>query len=203
MLSISAVSRAEKNKLDTQSCFLILLDIEFENDTVRICYNNEDIYWQGNLYQAFPMRLGEATEQTDGSDPNLTLSVDNVAQGMQAHVEEAEGGVNTKVILRVVNSENLNGEADLEEYYTVLSCKINEQAIDFTLGNGYSEKSRRPIDRYMKNNCPFQYKGVRCGYKGRLKSCKHNLTDCRKHGNSKRFGGFPGIDQKGVYVNEL
>ena len=46
----------------------------------------------------------------------------------------------------------------------------------------------------------FAYKGIRCGYNGSKSSCKHTLADCRSHGNSTRFGGFPGIDQKGVYA---
>ena len=184
MLSISAISKAEKNKLSTDSCFLILLEIRLQN-TVYICYNNEDVTWKGQLYQAFPFNIGETSEDSDGSDPNVTLKIDNVAQGLQWYV---------------VNSKNLNGNADLEEYYTVLSCKVNEQWIEFTLGNDYSARTRRPLDRYMKNNCPFAYKGIRCGYNGSKSSCKHTLADCRSHGNSTRFGGFPGIDQKGVYA---
>lgn len=199
MLSISAISKAEKNKLSTDSCFLILLEIRLQN-TVYICYNNEDVTWKGQLYQAFPFQIGETSEESDGSDPNVSLKVSNVAQGLQWHVEESGGGVGTQVILRVVNSKNLNGNADLEEYYTVLSCKIDEQWIDFTLGNEYSARTRRPLDRYMKNNCPFVYKGIRCAYRGNLEDCKHTLADCRAHKNSKRFGGFPGIDQKGVYA---
>ncbi len=199
MLSISAISKAEKNKLSTDSCFLILLEIRLQN-TVYICYNNEDVTWKGQLYQAFPFNIGETSEDSDGSDPNVTLKIDNVAQGLQWYVEASGGGVGTLVILRVVNSKNLNGDADLEEYYTVLSCKVNEQWIEFTLGNDYSARTRRPLDRYMKNNCPFAYKGIRCGYNGSKSSCKHTLADCRSHGNSTRFGGFPGIDQKGVYA---
>ena len=148
------------------------------------------------------MKLGEANEESNGSDPNLSVQVDNVAQGMTYYVEDAKGAVGTPVILRVVNSENLpNGEADLEEYYVVTECKVNEQWVTFTLGNEYSARTRRPLYRYMKNNCPFAYKGLRCGYSGGIASCQHTLQDCRNHGNSERFGGFPGIDQKGVYMN--
>ena len=143
---------------------------------------------------------GKWDEGEMSTDPNVTLKIDNVAQGLQWYVEDSGGGVGTMVILRVVNSKNLNGNADLEEYYTVLSCKVNEQWIEFTLGNDYSARTRRPLDRYMKNNCPFAYKGIRCGYNGSKSSCKHTLADCRSHGNSTRFGGFPGIDQKGVYA---
>lgn len=201
MLSISAVSRAEKNKLSTDSVFLILLEIQLAS-VVRLVYNNEDITWKGNTWQAFPMKLGEASEESNGSDPNISVQVDNVAQGMTYYVEESGGAVGTPVILRVVNSENLpNGEADLEEYYVVTECEVNEQWVTFTLGNEYSARTRRPMYRYMKNSCPFVYKGVRCGYNGGSGSCNHTLQDCRNHGNSKRFGGFPGIDQKGVYGN--
>ena len=201
MLSISAVSRAEKNKLSTDSVFLIMLEIQLPS-VVRLVYNNEDVTWKGNVWQSFPMKLGEANEESNGSDPNLSVQVDNVAQGMTYYVEDANGAVGTPVILRVVNSENLpNGEADLEEYYVVTECKVNEQWVTFTLGNEYSARTRRPLYRYMKNNCPFAYKGLRCGYAGGIASCQHTLQDCRNHGNSKRFGGFPGIDQKGVYMN--
>lgn len=201
MLSISAVSRAEKNKLSTDSVFLIMLEIQLPS-VVRLVYNNEDITWKGNVWQSFPMKLGEANEESNGSDPNLSVQVDNVAQGMTYYVEDAKGAVGTPVILRVVNSENLpNGEADLEEYYVVTECKVNEQWVTFTLGNEYSARTRRPLYRYMKNNCPFAYKGLRCGYSGGIASCQHTLQDCRNHGNSERFGGFPGIDQKGVYIN--
>lgn len=199
MLSISAISKAEKNKLSTDSCFLILLEIRLQN-IVYICYNNEDITWKGQLYQAFPFEIGEVAED-ETTDPHVSLKVSNVARGMQWYVEDSGGGVGTQVILRVVNSLNLNGDADLEEFFVVTDCKIDEQWIEFTLGNGYSAKTRRPLDRYMKNNCPFKYKGIRCGYIGPMESCMHTLSDCRAHGNSRRFGGFAGIDQKGVYAH--
>lgn len=198
MLSISAISRAEKNKLATDSCWLVLLEIRLST-TVYIVHNNEDVIWKGQLYVAFPFQLGETSEDSDGSDPNVTLKVDNVAQGLQWYVEESGGGVGTDVILRAVNTMNMDGDPDFEEFYTVLSSKVNEKWIEFTLGTDYSAKTRRPLDRYMKNNCPFKYKGLRCAYNGGLTSCMHTLADCRAHGNSARYGGFPGIDQKGVY----
>lgn len=199
MISLSAISKAEKNKLSTDSCFLILLEIRLQ-DVVRICYNNENITWKGQQYIAFPFEIGEITEDYTG-EPNVSLKVSNVAQGMQWYVEDSGGTVGTEVILRVVNSLNLNGNADLEEYFVVTACKIDQEWIDFTLGNSYSARTRRPLDRYMKNHCPFKYKGIRCGYNGSMAECKHTLADCRAHSNSNRFGGYAGIDQKGVYAN--
>ena len=126
MLSVSAISKAEKNKLSTDSCLLVLLEIRLKS-TVYICYNNEDVVWKGQLYQAFPFQIGETSEDSDGSDPNVSLKVSNVSQGLQWYVEDSGGGVGTEVILRVVNSKNLSGNADLEETYSVQYCKEDEE----------------------------------------------------------------------------
>lgn len=202
MLSLSAVAKREKNKLSTNSVFIILLDIVLdEDDTVRICYNTEDVTWNGHLYQAFPFTLGEVSETTDGSEPNVDLQVDNTSRALQSVVEAANGANNYPVIIRVVNTENLNSSTpELEEYFTVQKTTVTEKFITFTLGCEYSARTRRPMNRYMKNNCPFKFKGIRCGYNGANTSCDHSLTDCRNNNNSTRFGGFPGIDQKGVYA---
>lgn len=201
MLSISAIAKEEKNKLSTDSAFIILLDIIIPDDVIRVCYNNEDIVWNGNLYQAFPFTLGEVSEATDGSDPNIELKISNVSQTLSSYVESSGGAVGMDVILRIVNTYNLSSsDPEAEEYFTVTSSNATQDWITFNLGAEYSARTRRPLKRYMKNNCPFRYKGLRCGYNGDQEKCSHTLADCRAHGNSKRFGGFVGIDQKGVYV---
>lgn len=202
MLSLSAVAKQEKNKLSTGSVFIVLLDIDLKDgDVIRVCYNTEDVTWNGNLYQAFPFELGEVSEATDGSDPSVELKVDNTSRALSYYIESSGGAVNMPVVLRVVNTENLNSvEAELEESFVVQKTSVAEDFVTFTLGAEYSSRTRRPLNRYMKNNCPFKYKGVRCGYNGNIPTCYHTLVDCREHDNSKRFGGFPGIDQKGVYI---
>lgn len=202
MLSLSAIAKQEKNKLSTESVFIVLLDIDLKDgDVIRVCYNNEDITWNGNLYQSFPFELGEVSEDTDGSDPSVELRVDNTSRALSYYIESSGGAVNMPVVLRVVNTENLNSnEPELEESFVVQKTSIAEDFVTFTLGAEYSSRTRRPLNRYMKNNCPFKYKGLRCGYNGGLPTCYHTLVDCRAHENSKRFGGFPGIDQKGVYI---
>lgn len=201
MLSITAISKQQKNKLATECCMLIIFDIMLENP-VHIVMNNENVTWKGQLYQAFPVKLGTVGEDMTGTDPSVSLDVDNVALGMEYYVVKEKGAVETPVIIRVINTMNLDGEADLEEHYMVKNTEIKEEYIRFTLGNGYSVHSRRPTDRYMKNSCRFCYKGCRCGYYGDLPTCNHTLADCKRHGNSRRFGGFPGINQKGAYIDD-
>ena len=202
MISLSAVAKKEKNKLSTGSSFIILLDINLDEDAkVRICYNTEEVYWNGDLYMPFPFTIGDITEETD-SDPKVQLSVSNVSQALQYEIENHDGANNIEVILRVVNTLNLDStEPELEEYFVVTQTTVTQESITFSLGTEYSSRTRRPLNRYMKNNCPFKYKGLRCGATSSLTDCAHTLTACRQRGNSKRFGGFQGIDQKGVYIN--
>lgn len=206
MLTISSVAKREKNKLSTGSAFIILVDIclgNNETDWPRICYNTEDVEWRGKLYQAFPFTLGEVTETTDGSEPNVELKVDNTTQALESYIEASNGGNGTQVVIRVVNTLALDNDTpEVEEYFTVTKCTVDQSYVTFSLGAEYSSRTRRPLNRYMKNNCPFRYKGIRCGATSKETSCDHTLKDCRLRNNSVRFGGYQGIDQKGVYVNE-
>lgn len=203
MLTLSSVAKREKNKLSTDSAFLILLDIVLGDEVARICYNTENITWNGNVYQAFPFDLGDIPENTDGSDPSVTLKVDNVSQALQYLVEEADGANGTEVVLRVVNTMAMdNTDPELEERFVVTKTDVNQQYITFTLGTEYSARTRRPTGRYMKSSCPFKYKGPRCAAVSSYGTCNHTLTDCRLRNNSQRFGGFQGIDQKGVYIHD-
>lgn len=203
MITLSSVAKREKNKLYTGSAFVILLDIVLGDDTARICYNTEDIEWNGNIYQAFPFDIGDISENTDGSDPNVQLRVDNTSQALQYIVEENNGANGTEVIIRVVNTEALDKtESELEEHFVVTKTSVDRQYITFTLGTEYSSRTRRPPNRYMKNSCPFRYKDIRCACTDNTYDfCNHTLTDCRLRNNSERFGGFQGIDQRGVYVH--
>ncbi|MBR6678714.1 MAG: hypothetical protein IKL58_00125 [Phascolarctobacterium sp.] len=201
MISLSAIGKQEKNKLSTDSAFIVLVEIQLKDDVIRLCYNTEDVFWNNQLWQAFPMQLGEVGEDGAGSDPNVELKVDNVSQALQYHVEEAGGGVGLEVVIRVVNTKALDyEEPETEEHYVVQRCTVDQQFVSFTLGCEYSGRTRRPLDRYMKNNCRFKYKGIRCAATSSLPTCDHTLRACRERNNSKRFGGFPGIDQKGVYA---
>lgn len=201
MISLSAIGKQEKNKLSTDSTFIVLVEIQLKDDVIRLCYNNEDVYWNNNLYQSFPMELGEIGDDSVGSEPNVELKVDNTSQALQYHVEEGQGGINLPLTIRVVNTKALDsGVAETEEHYVVQKTKVNEQFVSFVLGCEYSGRTRRPLDRYMKNNCRYKYKGIRCAATSSLPTCDHTLRACRERNNSKRFGGFPGIDQKGVYA---
>ena len=100
MLSLTAISKQEKNKLATECCMLIIFDIMLENP-VHIVMNNENVTWKGQLYQAFPVKLGTVGEDMTGTDPSVSLDVDNVALGMEYYVVKEKGAVETLSLIHI------------------------------------------------------------------------------------------------------
>ena len=201
---IPAAAIAAANEINSDTAWIALLEVVFdeaEDDRIRVCRNNENIVWGGKTWVAFPFALSETKADDKGTLSNLTIDVDNTGRELDYYLNKYAGGSGCRVILRVVRSDDLSCTVpDVEEYFSVKATTVTESKVSFTLGNAYPAKSRRPYRRYMKNNCPFKYKGVMCGATSSLASCNHTLSDCRERGNSTRFGGFPGIPQGGLYV---
>ena len=206
MLSLSAVAQAEKNKMSTDGVFVLLLELNLpmaDVDPIRVCHNTEDIQWNGVVWQAFPFELGKISEDKSGSVPSFEIKIDNTSQALTYYVEASNGANNGEIIFYVVNTKALDTDkAEVEEHYRITKLTVTEQWVTATLGIAYSPHSRRPEGRYMKNNCRYkEFGGPQCGYTGtEYTTCSRTLADCRKRGMSKRFGGFPGLDQGGIYV---
>lgn len=200
---LSALAKIAKNDIASDTPFVVLLEIKLkgDDDSIYICHNNEDVMWNGQLWQAFPFELGEVKEDGTGSLPSIDLSVDNTGRALDYYLNQGDGGVQSTVILRVViPSDEVPGVAEIEEIFSVEDTTVTEQYVKFSLGNAYPASSRRPVGVYKKNACPYKYKGVECACSSELTDCDHTLTACRARGNSKRFGGFAGIPQGGLYV---
>lgn len=206
MLSLSAIAKAEKNKMDTDSVFILLLELNIpmaDVDPIRVCHNTEDIEWNGHIWQAFPFEIGKVSEDKSGSIPSFEIRIDNTSQALTYYVEASNGANNGEVVFYIVNTKCLQStSAEVEEHYRITKLTVNEQWVTATVGTSYNPHSRRPEGKYTKNSCRYkEFGGPQCGYKGtEYTSCNRTLSDCRKRGYSSRFGGFPGVDQGGIYV---
>ena len=203
MLVLSPAAIAAANKINSEDPWLPLLEIILPNDPdhIYLVRNNEDILWNGQTWQAFPFDITETKSDDKGTLASLSIEVDNTSRDLEYYLQRGQGGTDGRVIFRCVCAASLDStEPDFEEYYSVKSTTVTEKVIRFTLGSAYPTQSRRPWGRYMKNSCPFKYKGLKCAATSELESCNHTLKDCRERNNSKRFGGFTGIPQGGLYL---
>lgn len=194
--------RIEANKIASDAPFLVLLKITLlDNTVIRLVANTEDLTFQGEVWTAFPFEIDFGGESARGELTFATLKVCNITQALQPYVEEQSGGVGATAEIIIVNSAHLSADyADLTLLFTCMACSCTSQWITFKLGYKNLMLQRFPLYRYMARHCNWEYKGVECGYNGALAStpCPRDLESCRARGNTHRFGGFPGLDARGL-----
>jgi phage-related protein len=192
----------KKNELATADAWLVLIDIAIPNvpGVIHLVNNTEDITFGGQVYTAANFMLDPPKFSSKGDIPSVTLRVCNVAQTMEPYMEEHDGGIGSTVTVRVVNAGLLEENyAELEMTFDVIGAAADVQWATFQLGAPNPLLFRFPLDRYIARRCRYvaHYKGAECAYVGAIPSCNGTLDDCRAHGNSTRFGGFPGLAEGG------
>ncbi|MBW8001776.1 MAG: hypothetical protein FVQ80_07100 [Planctomycetes bacterium] len=214
-LSLSSAAILEKNKLESDGVWLVLMKIVFPTTTtVRIARNTEDVVWpssDGNTYTAFPFDLDDEREEGGGAHSMLTVRVSNVSKVIQGYMEApgAKGGVGSDVNLYVVHNQHLDlTNAEVNETFTCTSAFAGTQWATFTLSAPNQAFVPFPERRFIKNFCSWSFNfptgaGIKCGYSGATPytSCNKTLADCRLRGNIRYFGSFPGIPDGSTHVN--
>ncbi len=193
----------EKNKLDAQYPWLILLEFQLndpDDQVFRFVRNHPNVTFQGNVYNGFNFDLGLIEQSIDGKIHDTILSVSGVTYALQADLEEFDGATDAEIILTVVHADNLGDDySELELYFDVLSTHIGQLSIDFTVGAPSPLLQRLLTQRYFADFCSYrEFKGPRCKYVGVETICNRRLADCRGYSNSARFGGCPGLRKDGV-----
>lgn len=203
-VTLSEALFVEKNSIDSENPFIILVKIELPDEdktTIRICYNNQNVEWDGHTWQAFAFQIDEIGETSKGEIPQVTLRVDNTTQAIQRYVEMANGGVGSQVTLYIVHSTHLDEPSVITpKIYEATACSIDRNWAAFTLGAENPFKRRFPRSRVLRGFCRWRFKGSLCQYSGSSNECDKTLASCRNLSNSERFGGFPGIARGGINV---
>jgi lambda family phage minor tail protein L len=188
------------NRLDQDSPWLILLDVQIDGeDTMYLVNNNEDVIFDGRTYVAFAFTIDQQKESSKGEIPSIQLAVANATRTLQTYVEAYQGGIGAAVTIRIVNAGLLTENyAELTTIMQVLACKCTAQWVTFTLGAINPLNRKFPPEQYIAMHCRYRFKGPHCGYSGAATSCSRTLDNCQQLGNSARFGGFPGLDGRGL-----
>lgn len=199
-LPLSPALILEKNLLATDGAWLTLVDFALPNGShIRLVRNTEDITFGGNLYTAYPLQVSPTQQLSDGSIPTLNLQLSNVTRTLQVYMERYNGGKDCTCTITTVSSKLLaENYAALTLQYEVLSSASDANWLSFTLGAANPLRHRFPPHRAIASSCNFRYRGAECAHTGPKPTCKRTLDDCRAHGNSARFGGFPGLGGGGL-----
>lgn len=194
MLDLPPAFIVTKNKLHDDGSALVLVEINFSTDTLRLVRNTENITWNSEIWSAFPFEIDQIGEAKNGEASHIQIKVSNISRAVQAFIEEYDGGVDADVIIRVVHSKHLNEVLPLLRLDTkVINTSADSHFVSFTLGSIRIWNLRFPRNKIMKNYCRWRFKSSQCGYVGPENLCNKTLSQCRVYNNSPRFGGFPGV----------
>ncbi len=210
MQKLPAAVILEKNRLASDSPFLVLLEIDLPGlEPIRVVHNNEDLEWPAGsekLWTAFPFQLDELTE--DGKElSQVNLKVCNIDRMISQYLEETNGATGTQVTLYVVHAGHLDpGDGPLiQETFAVQQTQADAEWVTFTLGPDFTTSQRVPARRYLADFCPYQYDpadpecAVAQAVKEAYPDCPHTLDGCRARQNAARFGGEPTLNLGGFY----
>lgn len=202
MLKLPSPIVIQKNKLNTASPWLLLLDVTLVNpsnplDTseYHLVLNTEDVTYNSQLYTAFPFEIEPTKLTSQNSIPTVTLKISNVTRVVQADLEAYQGAVNSTAKLTVVHAANLAQDfSELEMEFTILDCYTDVNWVVFTLGAPNPLRRKFPLDRYVSTHCQWKFKSCECGYTGETyETCKRSYDDCVLRDRLASFGGFMGL----------
>jgi len=211
-LSLSSVVIAEKNKLASDSVFMLAMEITVPGvtDPIRVVRNSENISWRSKIWIAFPFEIAEI-EDSKGEVPRVEVRVSNVSRAMELYLQsydlycKVEGYAPIDVSIFVVNSLDLANDDPAVQYdFELIQPKTNSRWAMFTLGATNPFERRFPPGRMSKSHCRYRFNypantDKRCGWTGTgFTDCGKTLSDCRARSNSVRFGGVPGLGAGGI-----
>jgi lambda family phage minor tail protein L len=201
MLNLPMIAKIEKNRLMSDGAWIVLLEVKIKSGLIlRLCRNTDDIQWNGETWTAFPFEMDAPKQSSDGELPRFSVKVSNVTRAVEGYMEQAGGGVGAMVRILVVMSSHLDQTAPvLDEEFSVQSTTCDQNWVTFNLSGNVNLFRRIPERRFLKNFCPFQYKGPECRAVSQLTACDKSLRACQQHGNALRFGGEPGIPVGGLF----
>ena len=208
-MPLNTTTKTEKNKLNSNSVWLTMLEITIPSvpETLRIVNNNEDVTWNSKTWLKFPFELDEISQSSNAEISQFQIKVGNVKNIIGQYIRQYDAFVKVNgftaitVVLYIVNSKDLaNPTAVYSTNLILTTSSLNHLEVSFTVSARDLYRARTPQTRMFPNSCRFKFKSTLCGYTGAETSCNKTLSRCRQLLNSKRYGGFPSIGNQGVSV---
>ncbi len=204
--SLSVASVIEKNRLSSDTAWLICLDIDVIDpasaglvETIHIVRNTEAITFNGFDYQ--PASFDIELKEESGTQQSIKLTIRDYTLAVQQRMQDYAGGVGFGVAITVVNADALSQPPEIVENFEVIGAESASYACTFTLGAENNISKTFPRRRQTKDYCQWRYKSEECGYTGSMPSCDLSLkgmNGCGAHQNVVHFGAFPGINGRDV-----
>lgn len=205
--SLSVATVIEKNRISSEVPFLVCLDIRVIDpvtlstvETLHLVRNDEDVTYNGFEYKAFIFDI-ELKEEPGSMSP-VTLAVTDFSKAVQGRMQAYGGGIGFQVSVMVVNAAALDQAPEVVEDFEVIGASASNYVCTFELGVESALAKDFPRRRQSRDFCQWRYKDANtCGYSGGIATCDLTLkgpNGCGAHGNTIRFGAYPGVNSNGA-----
>ena len=201
MRNIPSTFRAEKNSPTNRPIFLYkIYDYDGTNDLLFAEYD-QTITFNGESFIAFPITHEFIEESGNQEIPQIKMRASNVSRYIQAYLEQYDlRGKRVDIILVWANQLN-NPDVKIVDTYYIDSYAANEKDVEFTLTSKFDVLDvSLPSGKYLRTHCRWVFKSSECGYTGSETSCNRTFQRCQELNNVARFGGFPSIPIRRLYV---
>nr|DAT69306.1 MAG TPA: minor tail protein L [Bacteriophage sp.]DAX81271.1 MAG TPA: minor tail protein L [Caudoviricetes sp.] len=189
-----------------------------------------NIWWQGNEYQAYPIKADgfEISGQGPSSRPTLTVSnLYGIITGIAVNLGQGVGGKVTRrlVYAQFLDSRNFEGgknaQADPTQeavsYYIIEQLKsLDDKQATFELASpAETDNAKIPLLMITSDVCIWQYRSPQCGYTGgpvadefdkptndrKKDKCSHCIRGCKLRFGENAVLPFGGFPSTTQYGN--
>ncbi len=192
----------EKNAQENEPVYLYTIyDYNSSGEHLHFAGYDSDIVFNGITYSQFPIEHQSIGENTNGEIDSVRVRVSNVSRLIQYYLEEYDFRGKKVAIITVWANRLDDADACIVDEYAIDSYTVNERDVTFFLTSNMDVLDiTLPGRMYSRNYCRWKFKSDECGYAGAETTCNKTFQRCKELENQERFGGFPGIPLRRLYI---
>lgn len=218
--TISASYITEKNKAANSPIMLYEVTIPSPASVLYLAEWDANIVYPtvgGQTYVPFPLSHEGIGINALGEIDSVRVKLSSVDRTIIRHLSTNNGLIGSKVVMKLVFADQLaDSAANISATYYIDSVTTTETEAVFMLTSKLDlYEVKLPGRMFERDHCPWTYKKEGCwvwsggawapaaGFSNGATECDHTrrgTAGCRFHTNTARFGGFPGIPMRGIYV---
>ena len=198
---VNATFKAEKAKKENAPIFLYVLKEYNGADDLNFAGFDQDVTFAGTVYTRFPIKHEFVAENNQGQIDQVKITLANVSRLIELYLEQYDFR-GKKVIIRTVWADQLSDhDAYIDDVFYIDNYTADQSNVEFTLTGKFDVLGvDLPARRYARNYCVWKFKSAECGYAGAELTCDKTQQRCKQLENYQRFGGFPSVPTRRIYI---
>jgi len=195
--TLPAATVTAKNLLANTAPFIWLFECRIDEDNaIRVCQYTEDVSWNGDTYEAYPIRFDFLGASTDDQNHVANVTIGNADRQFLDYLNDNNGLVDKTVKVRWVSSDDLSTTDNVPEWhFEIADCQVTRQAIVWQLGPLDVFSRQCPHHFFNRDHCRWRFGSKQCAYDaertGSLQSCEKTWKACVEHGDDEVAANLP------------